>query len=224
MESHAVNRLRIACRTLITSYPVQDWWPARSRFEVMVGAVLVQNTRWPNVDRAIRSMRNAGCMTSEAVGSLHLPGLRELIRPAGCQSVKAARLKALADWINDSGGIRRLTRKSSSRLREDLLKVHGIGSETADAILCFGFDRPTFIADRYARRWLGRMGVPHPDALTNYERCRQIIGQHLEGLELNLADLHAAIVLHGQSVCGRTPECTACPIRSQCVYETPEST
>ena len=161
-------------------------------------------------------------MTSEAVSLQNLARLGELIRPAGCQSVKARRLKALADWVNDSGGIRRLTRMSSTQLRKDLLSVHGIGSETADAILCFGFDRPTFIADRYARRWLGRMGVPHPDALTNYERCRQIIGQHLEGLELNLADLHAAIVLHGQSVCGRTPECTACPIRSQCLYETLE--
>jgi endonuclease-3 related protein len=189
----------------------------------MVGAVLVQNTRWSNVDRAIRSMRSAGCMTSAAVGSLNQPSLRELIRPAGCQSVKARRLKALAGWINDSGGIRRLTRKSSSRLREDLLKVHGIGSETADAILCFGFDRPTFIADRYARSWLVRMGVSNTGASLDYERCRQIMGRYLEGLEIDLSDLHAAIVMHGQSVCGRVPECTACPIRRQCLYRGPRS-
>ncbi len=218
-----MSRLRTACRTLVSSYPVRNWWPARGRFEVLVGAVLVQNTRWANVAVAIRALRRAGCMTPEAVRLLDSSRLQELIRPAGCQSVKACRLKALADWINDSGGIRRLTKKSSSRLREDLLRVHGIGPETADAILCFGFDRPTFIADRYARRWLGRMGALQTDGLIEYERCRLIMEQQLKVAEINLADLHAAIVQHGQSVCGRIPECTACPIRGQCLYEHPES-
>jgi endonuclease-3 related protein len=188
----------------------------------MVGAVLVQNTRWKNVEAAIRSLRSAECLTPEAISLQGLAGLGTLIRPAGCQSVKARRLKALADWVNDVGGIRRITRLSSSRLRKDLLSVHGIGSETADAILCFGFDRPTFIADRYARRWLGRMGVTPADVLISYERCRQFFGPQLENLQIDLADLHAAIVLHGQSVCGSMPSCTGCPIRSQCLHEEPE--
>jgi len=189
----------------------------------MVGAVLVQNTRWKNVEAAIRSLRSAECLTPEAISLQGLAGLGTLIRPAGCQSVKARRLKALADWVDDIGGIRRITRIPSGQLRKGLLSVHGIGSETADAILCFGFDRQTFIADRYARRWLGRMGVTGPEALISYERCRQFFGPQLENRKIDLADLHAAIVLHGQSVCGSIPNCAGCPIRSHCLYKESET-
>jgi endonuclease-3 related protein len=169
----------------------------------MIGAVLVQNTRWKNVEAAIRSLRSAGCVAPEAISLQSLAGLEKLIRSAGCQSVKARRLKALADWVDDIGGIRRITRMPSGQLRKSLLSVHGIGSETADAILCFGFDRQTFIADRYARRWLGRMGVTGSEALISYERCRQFFGPQLENRKIDLANLHAAIVQHGQSVCNR---------------------
>jgi endonuclease-3 related protein len=184
----------------------------------MVGAVLVQNTRWINVETAIRSMRRSGCLTPSAIRSISPDGLTELIRPAGCQSVKAKRLKALADWVVESGGLRRLASHPTGRLREGLLTVNGVGPESADAILCFAFNRSTFVADGYARRWVGRMGVSRSKALANYEGCRRFMARHLEGLDLDHSELHAAIVLHGQSRCGPVPDCRECVVRYQCTY------
>ncbi len=103
-------------------------------------------------------------------------------------------------------------------LRRDLLGVHGIGPETADAILCFAFRRPTFIVDRYARRWLGRMGLLSADDLHQYDRCRRAVEGLLNGSSVDLRELHAAIVLHAQAVCGRTPDCADCLIRAHCRY------
>ncbi len=216
--SRGAVRLEAACLSLVSRYPVKGWWPARSRFEVMVGAVLVQNTRWVNVDRAIRSLRRAGCLTSDAIAKSKPAYLISLIRSAGCQGVKVRRLQALAVWIEASGGLRKLASKDTDALRRDLLGVHGIGPETADAMLCFGFGRRIFIADRYARRWLERMGLLSTDELANYERCRRAVERRLNGPATNFADIHAAIVLHGQSVCGREPDCARCFIRAQCRY------
>ena len=213
-----VDRLVNACRTLVSTYPVRNWWPSRSRFEVMVGAVLVQNTRWANVAAAIGTLRGADALGPAAILSMRATRLQKLIRPAGCQSVKARRLKALADWIMQSGGLRRLRAQATDSLREALLGVHGIGPETADAILCFAFDRPVFIADRHADRWLTRMDLVIADDLNSYEYCRQTVESRLDGSPVNFSDLHAAIVMHGQSVCGPQPDCAACPVRKQCEY------
>jgi len=206
-----------ACRRLIDTYDVDGWWPARTRFEVMVGAVLVQNTRWANVAAAIRALRGAGVLHPRGIATAESADLAALIRPAGCQSVKVRRLQALATWAGEVGNLRRLAAIDTVPLRRALLGVHGIGYETADAILCYAFDRQRFIADKYARTWLGRMGCVPPSVLRSYEACRRHVEAELQHQRVDLPALHAAIVLHGQAVCRPRPACTHCGLRDACV-------
>lgn len=173
-----VPTLPAACRRLIGMYDVNGWWPARSRFEIMVGAVLVQNTRWANVAAAIAALRRERCLNPAKISTLKSADLRALIRPAGCQSVKARRLQALSAWVE--------------------------------------FGRPRFVADKYARTWFGRMGVARPEELASYEKCREFAELALARSKLDFADLHAAIVLHGQVLCRVRPQCDACGLRRTC--------
>lgn len=213
------SSLSDACARLLSMYDVDGWWPARSRFEVMVGAVLVQNTRWSNVTAAIGALRRARCLRPESISTLKPADLADLISSAGCQSVKARRLQAMAAWIERAGGLRRLATLDTDKLRAELLGVHGIGHETADAMLCFAFGRPCFVADRYARHWLGRMGVAPPLELHEYESCRAFVERGLQQhVSIGLADLHAAIVLHAKAVCTRNPSCGECGLQTNCEF------
>ncbi len=210
------RRLEASCRDLIGRYDVADWWPAQTQFEVLVGAVLVQNTRWMNVSTAILELRRTGFLAARRLCEIDPALLQELIRPAGCQRVKARRLVSLATWIHDAGGLHALDRLPTPELRSGLLGVHGIGYETADAILGFGFQRRVFIADRYARTWLMRMGLVSDAEPQGYESCRRTVESALLGSPLCMNDLHAAIVLHGQAHCGRQPRCLDCPLTTWC--------
>jgi endonuclease-3 related protein len=217
-ESAPDCTLATACRQLLGMYDVREWWPARSRFEVMVGAVLVQNTRWGNVAKAIRILRGRRCMSPTAIAATPPADLAAIIRPAGCQSVKARRLRAMAEWVQAVGGLRKLPRLDTPTLRAGLLSVHGIGPETADAILCFGFSRRQFVADAYARRWLERMGLVSAAAIRTYEARRHYVESTLQRSNIDYADLHAAIVLHAQERCTVRPECERCGLRRTCRY------
>jgi len=198
-------------------YDVRGWWPARSRFEVMVGAVLVQNTRWDNVAAAIGALRTRRCMSATTIAAIPPAELAAIIRPAGCQSIKARRLLAMAEWVLAAGGLRKLSGIDTPALRTGLLNVHGIGPETADAILCFGFSRRQFVADAYSRRWLARMGFA--DAST-YETCQAYVETGLRRSKIDYANLHAAIVMHAQQSCAVRPDCERCPLRCDCRYGT----
>ena len=206
------------CDALMQNYAVDRWWPARSRFEVMVGAILVQNTRWANVDAAIKVLRARQCLTPQAVQALPVERLQVMVRSAGCQSVKARRLRSLALAIDEFGGLRRMACTDTEPLRAMLLSVHGIGPETADAILCFAFDRPVFVADQYARRWLQRMGFISARASKNYTHSQRSVNALLNGAGVSQQALHAGIVLHGQARCGQSPQCLDCFLSSVCKY------
>lgn len=213
------ERLARASRRLLEHYPAENWWPSRSRFEVMVGAVLVQNTRWANVHRAIASLRAQRLLRPEALAAAGLSQLSEVIKPAGCQSVKAVRLAHLATGVVQAGGMRGLARQSSHALRALLRGWHGVGEETADAILLYGFSRPVFIADNYARRWLVRMGVfDAGSGVAAYARCRHYVEGHLGWNTGGYQALHAAIVLHGQQHCARQARCEGCTLNEYCDF------
>jgi endonuclease-3 related protein len=210
-----VDGLRSACLKLTRHYQTDGWWPANSPFEVMVGAVLVQNTRWINVARALVQLTEADCLEPHQIACRPLHELTELIRPAGCQSIKARRLSGLAHWVVTQDGMAALEAWETARLRNALLSVHGIGPETADAILCFAFDRPVFVADQYARRWMQRMGWIESAHHRHYELARSLAERGLrDGADHKR--FHAAIVLHGQAVCRRVPDCSNCTIQSGC--------
>lgn len=208
--------IEIACARLIDSYTVENWWPADSRFEVLVGAILVQNTRWANVARAIDRLREYRLLDPASLSVTPQARLHLLIRSAGCQSVKARRLVSLATWITDSGGLEALDGLATPALRSALLAVHGIGEETADAMLCFGFARRVFVADKYARLWLSRMGLVSVPDTKNYAACRNIVEPVLAGTNICMQDLHAAIVMHAQSVCRPDPKCGQCALSGLC--------
>lgn len=212
--SDADPRIGRACRALLDVYDTQGWWPARTRFEVMAGAVLVQNTRWANVVPALRALRRARVLSPRRLAILEQARITELVRPAGCQSVKARRLRALARTVVRAGGLDSVARLPTDQLRQLLLATHGIGQETADAMLAFAFRRPVFVADGYARRWVTRMGLcPQP---AGYETLRRLIEAAFPGCSELLRDLHAAIVLHGQQTCTSEPDCERCGLRTSC--------
>lgn len=215
----AAERLAQAGRLLLARYPTDNWWPSRSRFEVMVGAVLVQNTRWVNVHRAIAALRARRLLQPEALAATPVDHVGEVIRPAGCQSVKAARLAHLAAGVAQAGGLRRLARHSTHDLRALLRSWHGVGEETADAILLYGFGRPVFIADKYARRWLARMGLFDAGSGAGaYARCRRHVETNLPWSPGEFQALHAAIVLHGQQHCGPQARCQDCCVGDFCSF------
>jgi endonuclease-3 related protein len=212
------DSLASTCRKLVRKYPVDQWWPARGRFEVMVGAILVQNTRWVNAAAAIRALRDHRCLTPRSILALPDGQLQALIRSAGCQSVKARRLLSLARHVDQLGNVQVMAAMDTETLRAALLSVHGVGAETADAILCFAFDRPVFIADQYARRWLRRLGFVSLKESTHYAACQSRVNTLLNGAPVRYREVHAGIVLHGQALCGRSPDCPECFLKKLCNY------
>ncbi len=211
------GRLGQICEDLVAQHGVSQWWPAEHPFEVMVGAVLVQNTRWANAERAIAKLKEEDCLSPAAVLALPRDQLIGFLQPAGCQSVKAGRLLALAAWVESNGGVAALRRRRTAWLRAGLLTVPGVGFETADAILCYAFQRPQFIADRYARRLLRRLGVFGDTVTCDYENCRRAMQNWLGWSPARWQKLHAAIVRVSQTVCRERPRCAECGLKRLCI-------
>ena len=153
-------KLTLVYDRLLAAFGPQHWWPGESPFEVMVGAVLVQNTSWRNVERAIANLRDADLMEPRTLYSLAESELAELIRPAGYFQVKARRLHNLLRLVVDEydGSLEAMFRTDLATLRAELLGTSGIGPETADAILLYAAGRPTFVVDTYTHRILARHG------------------------------------------------------------------
>ncbi|MGI9329718.1 MAG: endonuclease III domain-containing protein [Gammaproteobacteria bacterium] len=213
--------LRAACAELMADYDTAGWWPADSAFEIMVGAVLVQNTRWSHVSRAIEALRRSACLSPRSLARTTLGDLTGLIRSAGCQQVKARRLHALADGVLQAGSLSALARRPTVRLRTELLSWHGIGEETADAILLFAFNRPGFLGDAYARRWLSRRGLFDAGTGTGaYRRAKAFVDERLDCSAAQHQALHGAIILHCQQLCRVRPLCDSCIQAAICLYKT----
>ena len=207
------RRLLRLYTVLDARYGPQDWWPARSRFEVAVGAVLTQHTAWTGVARAIGNLRAARRLAPRRLSRVSLPRLGRLIRPAGTWRLKARRLRALAVFFLDRAGgrLERLRGAHLETLREELLEVRGIGPETADAILLYALDRPVFVADAYTRRVLSRHRMVPADI--GYEALRRHLETNLPGDPALFNELHALLVAVAKSHCRARPRCEGCPLR-----------
>lgn len=194
-------------------YGPQGWWPARSRFEVAVGAVLTQHTAWAAVERAIDNLRAARRLEPRRLASLPLPRLGQLIRPAGTWRLKARRLRALTAFLLERAGgrLERLREAPLEALRSQLLAVPGIGPETADAILLYAVGRPVFVADAYTRRVLSRHRLVPADI--GYEALRRVLEAHLPRDPALFNELHALLVAVGKTHCRVRPRCEGCPLR-----------
>jgi endonuclease III related protein len=203
---------------LLAHFGRQRWWPGDTPFEIMVGAVLTQNTSWSNVERAIARLKEHDRLSVAAVLELPAPELAELIRPAGYFNVKARRLQALCQFLADADvadAPEMLARQDDlDTLRTRLLGVHGVGEETADSILLYALELPSFVVDAYTRRIFSRLGM-----LTGAERYGEIRAAFQNGLPANTRlynEYHALIVQLGKSACRPKPRCDACPLRLLC--------
>ena len=215
------NRLVFVYRNLFRHYGPRHWWPADSPFEVMIGAVLTQNTSWTNVERALDRLRKAIALDAAAVAALPTDILADALRPAGYFNVKARRLQALCRWILEQGGMEALHGMDTQALRAALLGVHGVGPETADDIVLYAFGRPVFVIDAYTRRLFARLGLVAGHE--SYEVLRARFEQALPRDAALYNEYHALIVEHAKTTCRTKPVCACCVLRKGCPAARPSA-
>ena len=197
---------------LLDRFGPQLWWPGETQFEIVTGAVLTQNTAWPNVEKAIGNLKTANLLTPEKLHNIQTQKLAKLIKPAGYFNIKAKRLKNFLSWLfeNYNGQLTSLQSVDTGRLRAELLAIKGIGPETADSILLYAFDRETFVVDAYTARVAVRHGLLEPRA--DYEQLRELFQSNLPADTKLFNEFHALLVKVGKEFCKPKPKCRNCPL------------
>ena len=181
------QQIRTFYHTLFHAWGPQHWWPAQSRFEVIVGAYLTQNTAWTNVEKALANLRSAHLLSVKGIRRASLADLERLIRPAGYFRQKAKRLKIFVEFLDQQyqGSLTKLFARSTPELREELLNLHGIGPETADSILLYAGNHPVFVVDAYTRRILARHEILAEEA--PYDEIRELFERALAPIANSVA-------------------------------------
>ena len=207
------SSLRQVYDILFGAYGPQGWWPGDSPFEIMVGAILVQNTAWKNVEKAIRNLVEAALLEPHALAAVDPEELQELIRPAGYYRLKTKRLLHLVRFVVEryDGDLDAMFSTGLGTLREELLALNGIGPETADSILLYAGELPTFVVDTYTHRVLARHGWIDFEA-GYYEIKDAFEGQLPQDVAL-FNEYHALLVRVGHLHCRKTPKCEGCPLQ-----------
>ncbi|MBU0500733.1 MAG: endonuclease III domain-containing protein [Gammaproteobacteria bacterium] len=208
------ERLLDIYERMLAAYGPQHWWPADSPFEVMVGAVLTQNTAWGNVEKAIVNLKGMGLLDPVTLTRAEPSLVAEAIRPAGYFNVKTRRLQSFCHFLVERGGEAALGALETHRLRQDLLAVHGVGPETADDMLLYAFERPVFVIDAYTRRLLSRNGLIGGEE--GYETLRHGFESALPSDAPLFNEYHALIVRHAKEACRKKPQCGNCCLRGPC--------
>ena len=200
---------------LFEAFGPRYWWPGDSGFEVAVGAILTQNTAWRNVTKAIKNLKEKGLLSAEALYHIPLEDLASVIRPAGYYNIKARRLKSFIKFLfKESGGDldSLLAAEDLDPLRSRLLSINGIGPETADSILLYAGNKPTFVVDAYTRRILFRHNLVPEEA--SYHEVRGFFMDCLEPDASMFNEYHALLVHLGHTFClKRNPSCVECPAK-----------
>jgi endonuclease-3 related protein len=222
------KQLKDIYKILFKRFGPQDWWPGDTPFEVIVGAILTQNTNWTNVEKAIANLKKARVLTPEKLYRLDIGKLTQLIRPAGYYNIKASRVKNFLDWlfINHAGNLALANNLPSDCLRDELLSVDGIGPETADSILLYAFERPVFVVDAYTIRICLRHHLIEKNA--KYAQVKNLFESNLPASRSRkgcltakgrlTADVqlfneyHALLVRLGKDFCRPKPWCPDCPL------------
>lgn len=213
MSRSKVNRVQEAFDLLLQHFGPQKWWPGDTALEVLVGAVLTQNTNWGNVEKAIANIKSQGLMNFETLHTLEIGQLAELVKPSGYYNVKAKRLHNLLQMVSDSydGDLEFFIAEELYAARDALLQVKGIGPETADAILLYACNKPIFVVDAYTHRVFQRHNMIEEE--TDYHSMQELF---MDGLEQNsqlFNEYHALIVRVGKDFCKkRNPLCAGCPL------------
>jgi endonuclease-3 related protein len=189
-----------------------NWWPAEAPFEVIVGAILTQNTNWKNVEAAIQNLKKERCLVPEKLYRARVERIAALIRPSGYYRVKARRLKKFLEFLFDEyrGYVESMFGEDWRTLRKKLLTIHGIGEETADSILLYAGHKPVFVVDQYTRRIFTRHGLI--DGKENYAEIQRFIMDRLPVDVTLYNQYHALLVNTGKQFCKKEPKCTPCPL------------
>lgn len=201
---------------LLETFGERHWWPGETALEVIVGAVLTQNTSWKNVEKAIVSLKSAGLMDVDRLYEVEDTILAQHIRSSGYYNLKTARLKNIINVIHDEYGssIEQLRNNGTNKLREKLLGIKGIGEETADSILLYALEKPIFVIDAYTRRFLAGHGLY--DGPYRYADMQAFFMDSLPSDTYLFNEYHALIVALCQSHClKRAPRCAECPLKDQ---------
>jgi endonuclease-3 related protein len=200
-------------RKLYQAYGPRNWWPGDTPFEVMVGAILTQNTSWRNVEKAIQKMKGKGVLNPEGIHHLKKSQLASLIKSSGYYRIKAGRLKCFIDFLFEEydGDLNKMGREKLGGLRGKLLRVKGIGPETADSILLYGLRKPIFVVDAYTQRVLSRHGLISEKA--TYGEVQKLFMDHLPVDEKQFNEYHALLVHLGKTLCKKMPKCDICPLK-----------
>jgi endonuclease-3 related protein len=216
-----MNKLMHIYSLIYKAFGPQKWWPTtlegdlhptyhgkkindKQRFEIIVGAILTQNTSWKNVEKAIFNLNKAKTLSIEKIKSIKKETLANLIRPSGYYNQKAERLKIVAEFFS----------KNRFPSREELLAVNGIGPETADSILLYAFQKPIFVIDAYTKQIFSRIGICNGKC--SYAELQEIFHKNLKKDEKLFNEYHALVVELGKNYCTKKPECNNCPISKTC--------
>jgi endonuclease III related protein len=214
-QSGDVPELQLYYDALFGVFGPQHWWPARTAFEVVVGAILTQNTSWKNVEPAIANLRTARILTATGIERVSEQRLASLIRPSGYYRQKARTLKEFSRYLREAhgGSLAKMLQTPTVELREELLAVRGIGPETADCVLLYAAGRAVFVIDAYTRRILERHGIAH--SKQTYEELRRLFERNLSPDAQLFNEYHALIVQVGKQFCRpRDPLCGHCPLNA----------
>ena len=191
----------------------RQWWPGETPFEVVIGAILTQNTNWSNVEKAIKNLKTAGKLSPEGIYGLSITELAKLIKPSGFFNVKAKRVKAFINWLFSKyeGNLSKMFAQDLQALRGELLSVKGIGPETADSILLYAGNMPTFVVDAYTHRIFSRHELI-PEEST-YDEMKSFFEENLpEDVQL-FNEYHALLVNIGKTFCKTKKVCEPCPLK-----------
>jgi endonuclease-3 related protein len=219
MLDYYMNKLNQIYRKLLGKYRSQGWWPVngkyypgdyahpkneKERFEIIIGAILTQNTSWKNVEKALEELRSRGLLSRQKLKSTPVRGLSRYIKSSGYFNQKARKIKAMMRFLESGKEVN----------RENLLEVWGVGPETADSILLYAYKKPYFVVDAYTKRVLSRMGLCSTDI--SYDKLQDLIAGRIRKSVRTYNEFHALLVRHGKQVCTTKPGCGECVLKKLC--------
>lgn len=202
---------------LLEKFGKQHWWPAETKFEVIVGAILTQQASWKNVEIAIQNLKRANVLNEKGIYEIKKEKLENLVKPSGFYRIKTKRLKNFVNFLFDkyNGNLEKLFKVNKNKLRNELLSINGIGKETADSIILYAANKPSFVIDAYTIRIFKRIGLINEK---DYDKVKLIFESNLKS-DVNLyKEYHALIVEFGKNICKIKPLCHQCPIKKVCKY------
>ncbi|MBU4189924.1 MAG: endonuclease III domain-containing protein [Candidatus Thermoplasmatota archaeon] len=202
-------------KKLLKHFGRQHWWPAETRFEVIVGAILTQNTSWKNVEKAIKNLKKEKMLNCKKIANINIRKLEKMIQPSGFYKQKAERLKRFCKYLDESydSDLNKFFDRNTDIVRNELLSLNGIGNETADSILLYAGEKLKFVVDAYTVRMCERTGIINAK---KYDELQSFFEKNLpKNIEM-YKEFHALIVELGKNFCRKKPGCDGCPLKNTC--------